>query len=79
MDLNIILCNQATVDMYGASSKKELIGLNAFDLVNPEDRDKLVGTVKKIILEKKSINLELSLFTMNNDRFFPAEIFKPIT
>ncbi len=74
MDLNIILCNQATVDMYGASSKEELVGLNAFNLVDPEDHDKLVEIMKKIMLEKKSINLELNLFTMKDDRFFPAEI-----
>ncbi len=74
MNLNIILCNQATVDMYGTSSKNELIGLNAFNLVDQEDRHKLTETMKEIILEKKSISLELNLFTMNDDKFFPAEI-----
>ncbi len=74
MDLKIVLCNQATVNMYGASSKDELIGLNAFDLVDPKDRYKLLEIIKEILVEKKSVYLELNLFTRNDDRFFPAEI-----
>ncbi len=73
LNLNIILCNQATVDMYGANSKDEIIGSNAFGLVDPEDRPKLVEMVKNTILTKKSINLELNLFTKEGN-IFPAEI-----
>jgi PAS domain S-box-containing protein len=73
LNLNIILCNQATVDMYGATSKDEIIGSNAFDLVDPEDRPKLIEMVKNTLLTMKSINLELNLFTKEGN-IFPAEL-----
>ena len=74
LNLNIILCNQATVDMYGASSKDEIIGLNAFELVDPKDRPVLAESTKRILSENRSLNLELNLFTRNDNRFFPAEV-----
>lgn len=74
LNLNIISCNQATVAMYGVSSKDEIIGLNALELVDPKDQPLLAEATKKVLSENRSANLELNLFTRKNDRFFPAEI-----
>ncbi|MDI6723277.1 MAG: PAS domain S-box protein [Methanobacterium sp.] len=74
LDLNIILCNQATVDMYGVSSKDDIIGLNAFELVDPKDRGKLVEVVQKSLLNMEIVHLEINLFTKDKKESFPAEI-----
>ena len=74
LDLNIILCNQATVDMYGVSSKDDIIGLNAFELVDPKDRGKLVEVVQKSLLDMEIVHLEINLFTKDKKESFSAEI-----
>lgn len=73
LNLNIILCNQATVKMYGASVKEEIIGLNAFNLVDPKDRPRLSEIVMEILSTNKSINLELNL-QRKDGTTFPAEL-----
>ena len=50
LKMNILECNKATVLMYHASSKDELIGLNASQLVNPQDLLKLTRIIKAIPL-----------------------------
>ncbi|MGB9978509.1 PAS domain S-box protein [Methanobacterium sp.] len=74
LDLNITSCNQATVDMYGASSSDELIGLNALELVDPKDRQTLIDATKTALIEKKSVILELNSVTIDNKKVFPVEI-----
>lgn len=44
----ILDCNQATIDLYGAKDKKEMMSVNAQDLyVNEEDRDRLYKMLEK--------------------------------
>jgi len=74
LNLNIVSCNQATAAMYGASSKDEIIGLNAFDLVDPKDQSRLAETMGKILSENRSVTLEINLLTKKNNMFFPAEV-----
>ena len=74
LNLNITSCNHATVDMYGASSNLELIGLNALELVDPKDRQVLMEATKTALLEKRSVTLELNSITIDTKRVFPAEI-----
>jgi PAS domain S-box-containing protein len=74
LNLNILLCNHATVEMYGVSSRDEIIGLNAFELVDPKDRGRLAETMKMTLLQGKSVYLELNLLTRKDNKFFPAEI-----
>jgi PAS domain S-box-containing protein len=40
LNTNILDVNEATLKMYGADDKSELIGRNAFDLIAPEDHKK---------------------------------------
>ena len=74
LDLNITSCNRATVNMYEASSSEELIGLNAMELIDPKDRQKLIESTKIALMEKKSVTLELNSITMNTKKVFPVEI-----
>ncbi len=39
MDGTIVEANRATLDMYGADRKEEIVGKKAFDFILPEDRD----------------------------------------
>ena len=74
LNLNIISCNQATVDMYGASSDDELVGLNAMELIDPKDRQILLEATKTALLEKRSVTLELNSITIDTKKVFPVEI-----
>ena len=74
LDLNITSCNQATVNIYGASSSDELIGLNALDLIDSKDRQKLMEATKIALIEKKSVTLELNSVTIDGKKVFPVEI-----
>ena len=74
LDLNIVSSNQAALDMYGASSSDELIGLNALELVDPKDRQKLIEATKVALIEKKSVTLELNSVTIDDKKAFPVEI-----
>lgn len=73
LKMNILECNKATVLMYHASSKDELIGLNASQLVNPQDLLKLTRIIEKTIKEKENVTFELELFKKDGT-VFPAEL-----
>ena len=74
LNLDIISCNQASMDMYGASSSEELIGLNALELIDPKDRPKLIEATKIALSEERSVILELNSVTLDGKNVFPVEI-----
>ena len=74
LNLDIISCNQASMDMYGASSSEELIGLNASELINPKDRPRLIEATKIALSEQRSVTLELNSVTLDGRKVFPVEI-----
>jgi len=72
LEANIIDCNQATVKLHGFSSREELIGMNAFDLIAPQDRQSAAEAMK-IMLERGSAkNMEYTFLTKDGQEF-PAE------
>ena len=73
LNLDIISCNQASMDMYGASSE-ELIGLNALELIDPKDRPTLIEAAKIALSEERSVTLELNSVTLDGKKVFPVEI-----
>lgn len=73
LNLKITSCNQATVVMYGASSKDEIIGLRIHDLVVPKYHQLITETMSRLLREMKSVTLEVELYR-KNDSVFPAEI-----
>jgi len=70
---NITDCNQATLDLHGYSSKKELIGRNALELIAPEDHGKAKENLKKTV-EKGSVRDLEYIFLKKDGKKFKAEL-----
>jgi len=74
-DLNgfITECNQATLNMHGFSSKEELIGKKAFDLIASKDHKKALANMKKTLKQGFIKDVEYTFLTKDG-REFPAEL-----
>jgi PAS domain S-box-containing protein len=73
-DLNgiIIECNEATLNLYGFSSREELCGKNAFELIAPKEHQK-AAMLMETLFKKGSIKT-LELISLTKDcKEFPAE------
>ena len=75
VDLNSVITevNQRTVEMHGFSSKDELVGKNAFDLVAPQDREKIAVNMGRAIKEGTISGIEYTLLKSDGSEF-PAEL-----
>lgn len=73
LDMKIIECNQATVDMHHAHSKEEIKGLNALELVDPNDVEKLKQIVRQVLSNMEIVTFEVNLYKQDGT-LFPAEI-----
>ncbi len=49
IDAKIVDVNEATLKMYGADDKRDLIGKSSFDLIAPEDREKALAVLKEVL------------------------------
>jgi PAS domain S-box-containing protein len=49
LDGKIIDVNEATLKMYGTDNKGDFIGINSFDLIAPEDREKALAGMKEVL------------------------------
>jgi len=65
LNANIIECNQATLNLHGFSTKEELIGKSAFDLIAPKDRKRAARNMKKVLTEDFVKDVEYNLLTKN--------------
>jgi PAS domain S-box-containing protein len=74
-DLNgrIIQCNEATVLMHGYSSRQEVIGLNALELIAKVDRPRAIEGMQRT-LEQGRIKDIYYLLLDKNGRDFPGEL-----
>ena len=68
----IIECNQATLDLYGYSSKEEIIGKNAFEFIEKKDHERAGENMKKIMKDGLVKNIEYT-FIKRDGRKFPVE------
>jgi len=66
---NIIECNRATLDLHGFSTKEELIGKSAFDLIAPRERQKAVENLEKTLKHGSSRNTEYTVLTKDGREF----------
>jgi len=73
MQGRIFLVNQQSVEIHKCKSREDLLGKNAFDFIAPEDKEKLMGKMKKIIEAGGERLMEYSLRDMNG-RCFPVEV-----
>jgi PAS domain S-box-containing protein len=74
VDLNghIIECNAATAALHGFSSRDELIGKNAFDLISPKERQKGQRLMETLLKNGSAKNIEI-IFVTKDGTEFPAE------
>ena len=70
---NIIECNQATLDLYGYSSREELIGSNGLKLVAKKDLQRATQNLKKTLEQGSMKNIEYTCLTKDG-REFPVEV-----
>jgi PAS domain S-box-containing protein len=70
---NIVECNHATLDMHGFSSKEELIGKSALELIAKKDHQRAIENLKKT-LEQSSVKSVEYTFLTKDGREFPAEL-----
>ena len=70
---NILDCNQATLDMHGFSSKEEVIGKSALELIAKKDHQRAMENLKKALEQGSMKSVEYTLLTKDR-REFPAEL-----
>jgi PAS domain S-box-containing protein len=69
---NVIECNEATVRLHGFSSRDELIGKSACEVVSPKERQKALQLMASIFKKGSVRNVEFTFLTKEGKRF-PAE------
>jgi len=58
---NVIDCSRATADLYGCEDQSEIISINGRELVPPEEWEKVVMTVGKVLEDGAVRNVELTI------------------
>ncbi|MHA1993609.1 MAG: PAS domain S-box protein [Candidatus Hodarchaeales archaeon] len=72
LDFIIMTVNDQALNFYGVTKPEELIGLNALDLIVPEDRQYVIAVVEKTLAEGKVFRFEYTLLRLDGSTF-PAE------
>lgn len=77
MNGKIVMVNQGSVEIHGCKRKEDLIGKNAFDFIEPDDREKLMKNMKKMI---EAGGEKLGEYTMRDlaGNYFPMEVSSSI-
>ncbi|MEM2905267.1 MAG: PAS domain S-box protein [Candidatus Bathyarchaeia archaeon] len=70
---NIVEFNQATLDLHGYSSREELAGRNAFELIAERDRERAARNMKVVLEQGSARDIEYTFLTRDG-REFPAEL-----
>lgn len=70
---NITECNQATLNLHGFSTKKELIGKSAFELIALKDHQRALENMKKTLKQGFMKNIGYTFLTKDGHEF-PAEL-----
>jgi PAS domain S-box-containing protein len=69
----ILLCNQQAASLHGFASVDDMLGLNIFDLVAPEDRGSAIALSQRTIVSGAVSHEEYDLLRRDDSRF-PGEI-----
>jgi len=75
LEFNIILVNSRAVELYGAKSTKEIIGLNALEFIIPEQRQKAIDNALKTLHAGKKKFVFEHMLTRLDGTTYPAELF----
>jgi PAS domain S-box-containing protein len=73
LDAKIIDVNEATLKMYGAEDKRDLIGRSSFDLIAPEDREKALAGMKEVLKKGYAKGWKYNIITKDGNRI-PVEM-----
>ncbi len=66
-------CNQATLDLHGYSSREELLGKSAFQLIAAKDHERALKNLNKTLKQGSIRNVEYT-FVRKDEQKFPAEL-----
>ncbi|MBI5524965.1 MAG: PAS domain S-box protein [Deltaproteobacteria bacterium] len=69
----LVDCNQPAVEMNGAPSKKEFVGRNLWQFIEPDNVPKAAGSIQALLSGASVRNLELTFLRADGSPF-PAEI-----
>ena len=69
----IIDCNQAALEMYGTTSKQDLIGKNSIELIAEKDRSRAIQNLKKTLRYGSTKNIQYTLLTKKRVEY-PVEL-----
>ena len=72
LDFIIMTVNDQALTFYGVTDPEELIGLNALDLIVPQDRQYAIAVAEKILTEGRIFRFEYTLLRLDGSTF-PAE------
>jgi PAS domain S-box-containing protein len=70
---NIVECTEQAWKLYRSSSRADLVGKNAFELVADKDRERARGSLEKALADGLVKNVEYTLITQGGYEY-PAEI-----
>lgn len=70
MDTKILDVNEATVEMYNATSKKDLIGKNAFELIKPVEQQKATLAMNDLMKKGTKKIVQFQVYTLNGTQKF---------
>jgi len=73
LDGAVVDVNDATLKMYGTDNKKELIGTASFDLIIPEEREKVLADMEEV-LEKGYVQNQEYTVTPKDGSKIPVEM-----
>ncbi|MFX1602630.1 MAG: PAS domain S-box protein, partial [Promethearchaeota archaeon] len=70
---NLIFVNDQVLKLHRASSREELIGISAFDLIAEEDHERAMENLKRTLSEGSIRNVRYTMLRRDGSRF-PAEL-----
>jgi PAS domain S-box-containing protein len=66
---NVIDCNEATLKLVGASSKKEIIGKSSFEFIAEKDRERASKSLKRTFIQGTVKNREYTLMKTDGQEY----------
>jgi len=73
LDGTILDVNEATLKMYDTDDKRDLIGKNSFDLIVPEEREKVLASMKELLEKGYLQSREYNITTKDGNKI-PVEM-----
>jgi len=76
LKLNVVECNQATLDLLGGATKNEIIGKNINDFVVDRDRQRVMKDINKTLEQGFVKDIEYNCLTKKKRRINSIDFFK---